>query len=59
MRTFLSSEPAPWGVLDNWLSQGHPLTVFTVLADHATGKGWLAEVKGDHHGPWGWPRWIG
>ena len=53
MRTFLSSEPAPWGVLDNWLSQGRPLTVFTVLADHATGKGWLAEITGDHHGPWG------
>jgi hypothetical protein len=27
--------------------------MFTVLADHATGKGWLAEIKGDHHGPWG------
>ena len=53
MRTFLSSEPAPWGVLDNWLSQGRPLTIFTVLADHATGTGWLAEIKGDHHGPWG------
>lgn len=53
MRTFLSSEPTPWGVLDNWLSQGRPLTIFTVLADHATGKGWLAEIKGDHLGPWG------
>jgi len=53
MRTFLSSEPAPWGVLDNWLSQGRPLTIFTVLADSATGKGWLAEIKGDHLGPWG------
>ncbi|MEP7192654.1 MAG: hypothetical protein ABI903_07295 [Actinomycetota bacterium] len=53
MKTFLSSEPAPWGVLDSWLSQGHPLGVFTVLADHATGEGWLAEVKGDHKGVWG------
>ena len=53
MRTFLSSEHTPWGVLDSWLSQGRPLGVFTVLADHATDEGWLAEVKGDHHGPWG------
>jgi hypothetical protein len=22
------------------------------LADHATGEGWLAEIKGDHRGPW-------
>ena len=53
MRTFLSSEPAPWGVLDNWLSHGRPLTIFTVLADHAIGKGWLARIKGDRQGPWG------
>src|SRR5450631_4546468 len=53
MRTFLSSEHSPWGVLDSWLNQGHPLGVFTVLADHATGEGWLAKVKGDHHGVWG------
>lgn len=53
MRTLLSSELAPWGVLDNWLSQGGPLTIFTVLADHATGQGWLAEIKGDHQGTWG------
>jgi len=53
MRTFLSSERAPWGVLDNWLNQGHPLAVFTVLVDHATGEGWLAEVKGDRQGVWG------
>ena len=53
MRTFLSSERAPWGVLDSWLNQGHPLGVFTVLADHATNKGWLAEIKGDHQGVWG------
>jgi hypothetical protein len=53
MNTFLSSEPAPWGVLDSWLNQGHPLGIFTVLADHATGEGWLTEVKGDHQGVWG------
>jgi hypothetical protein len=53
MHTFLSSEAAPWGVLDSWLNQGRPLGVFTVLADHATGEGWLAEVKGDHQGVWG------
>ena len=53
MRTFLSSERAPWGVFDNWLNQGRPLGVFTVMADHARGEGWLAEVKGDHHGAWG------
>src|SRR5450631_4154371 len=53
MRTFLSSERAPWGVLDGWLSRGRPLAIFTVLADHATGKGWLAEIKGDHQGTWG------
>jgi hypothetical protein len=23
------------------------------LADHAIGKGWLAEIKGDHQGTWG------
>ena len=53
MRTFLSSEHSPWGVLDSWLNQGHSLGVFTVLSDHATGEGWLAEVKGDHLGVWG------
>jgi hypothetical protein len=53
MRRFLSSQSAPWGVLDTWLNQGHPLGVFTVLADHARGDGWLAEVKGDHLGVWG------
>jgi hypothetical protein len=53
MRTFLSSERAPWGVLDSWLSRGHPLGIFTVLTDHATGEGWLAEIKGDHQGTWG------
>ena len=53
MRTLLSSERAPWGVLDSWLNQGHPLGVFTVLADHASGEGWLAKVKGDHQGVWG------
>jgi hypothetical protein len=40
-------------VFDNWLNQGRPLGVFTVMADHARGEGWLAEVKGDHHGAWG------
>jgi hypothetical protein len=53
MRRFLSSERAPWGVLDSWHSQGRPLAIFTVLADHAAGEGWLAEIKGDHQGPWG------
>ena len=53
MRTFLTSERAPWGVLDSWLSQGQLLGVFTVLADHAKGEGWLAEVKGDRQGVWG------
>jgi len=53
MKTFLRSERAPWGVLDSWLNLGHPLGVFTVLADHATGKGWLAEVRGSHEGAWG------
>jgi hypothetical protein len=53
MGTFLSSERASWGVLDNWLNQGRPLGVFTVLADHATDTGWLAKVKGNHHGVWG------
>src|SRR5665811_1987193 len=53
MRTFLTSERSPWGVLDTWLNQGRPLGVFTVMADHARGEGWLAEVKGDHHGAWG------
>jgi hypothetical protein len=53
MRTFLSSKRAPWGVLDSWLSQGRPLGIFTVLADHATPEDWLAEIKGDHQGPWG------
>jgi hypothetical protein len=40
-------------VLDTWLDQGHTLGVFTVMADHARGEGWLAEVKGDHRGVWG------
>jgi hypothetical protein len=53
MKTFLSSERASWGVLDSWLNQGHRLGIFTVLADHATSEGWLAEVKGDHQGVWG------
>ena len=53
MNMFLSSERVPWGMLDSWLNQGHPLGVFTVLADHARGEGWLAEVKGDHPGAWG------
>ena len=53
MRTFLSSERAPWGVLDTWLDQGHILGVFTVMADYARGEGWLAEVRGDHRGVWG------
>jgi len=53
MGTFLSSERAPWGVLDSWLNQGRPLGVFTVLADHATDTGWLAKVRADHHGVWG------
>src|SRR5450759_966855 len=53
MRTFLRTERAPWGVLDTWLSQGHPLGVFTVLADHARGEGWLPDVMGDHQGVWG------
>ena len=53
MRTFLSSERAPWGVFDTWLDQGHPLGIFTVLADHTRGEGWLAEVKGDRQGVWG------
>jgi hypothetical protein len=49
----MSSKRAPWGVLDTWQYQGHPLGVFTVLAEHARGEGWLAEVKGDHQGVWG------
>jgi hypothetical protein len=53
MRTFLTSERSPWGVLDTWLNRGRPLAVFTVLADHARGEGWLGEVKGDHQGVWG------
>jgi hypothetical protein len=53
MRTFLNSETAPWGVFDSWLNQGRPLGVFTVLANHARGEGWLAEVRGDHQGAWG------
>jgi hypothetical protein len=53
MRKFMSTNRAPWGVLDTWQYQGHPLGVFTVLADHARGEGWLAEVKGDHQGVWG------
>jgi hypothetical protein len=53
MRTLLSSKRAPWGVLDSWLSQGRPLAIFTVLAHHATGEGWLAKIKDDHQGPWG------
>jgi len=54
MRTFLSSERSPWGVFDSWLNQGRSLGVFTVLADHARGEGWLSEVKGGHQGAWGW-----
>jgi hypothetical protein len=53
MRKFLNSQLAPWGVLDTWQNRGQPLGVFTVLADHAHGKGWLTEVKGDHQGVWG------
>jgi len=53
MNMFLSSERVLWGMLDSWLNQGHPLGVFTVLADHARGEGSLAEVKGDHPGAWG------
>ena len=53
MRTFLNSETAPWGVFDSWLNQGSPLGVFTVLANHARGEDWLAEVRGDHQGAWG------
>jgi hypothetical protein len=40
-------------VFDSWQYQGHPLGVFTVLADRAHGEGWLAKVKGDHQGMWG------
>ena len=53
MRTFLNSKRAPWGVLDTWQNQGHPIGVFTVLAEHAQVDGWLAQVKGDHQGVWG------
>jgi hypothetical protein len=53
MRTLMSSEPTPWGVLDTWLNQGHPLGIFTVLADHASGEGWLAGIKGKYQGVWG------
>ena len=53
MRKFLSSNRAPWGVLDSWQNQGHSLGVFTVLAEHAQDEGWLAQVKGDHKGVWG------
>jgi hypothetical protein len=52
MRTFLNSEHSPWGVRDTWRYRGYPLGVFTVLADHARGEGWLAEVKGAHQGVW-------
>jgi hypothetical protein len=40
-------------VFDSWLNQGRPLGVFTVLANHARGEGWLAEVRGDRQGAWG------
>lgn len=53
MRRFINSERAAWGVLDTWLNQGHPLGIFTVLADHAQGEGWLAQVKGSYQGVWG------
>lgn len=53
MRTCLSSQRARWGVFDSWLNQGHPLGVFTVLADHASGDDWLVNVKGGHRGAWG------
>lgn len=53
MRTCLSSERTPWGVLDSWVSQGRPLGVFTVLADHAIHEGWWPEIKGNHQGFWG------
>jgi hypothetical protein len=53
MRTFMNSERAPWGVLDTWLNQGHPMGIFTVLTEHASGEGWLAEVKGKYQGVWG------
>ena len=53
MRKFVSSQRAPWGVLDTWQNQGQPLGVFTVLTEHAHGEDWLAEVKGDHQGVWG------
>ena len=39
-------------MFDSWLNQGHPLGVFTVLADHASGDDWLAKVKGSHQGVW-------
>lgn len=41
MHTLLSSERAASGVLDTWVNRGHPLGIFTVLAEHATGEGWL------------------
>jgi hypothetical protein len=53
MRTFIRSERAPWGVLDTWANQGHPLGIFTVLAEHAMGEGWLAGIKGKYQGAWG------
>src|ERR1035437_6384927 len=53
MRKFVSSQRAPWGVLDTWQNQRQPLGVFTVLTEHAHGEDWLAEVKGDHQGVWG------
>ncbi len=53
MRTYLDSEREPWGVFDSWLYQEHPLGVFTVLVDHASGNDWLAEVRGNHQGAWG------
>jgi hypothetical protein len=34
------------------VNRGHPLGIFTVLADHARGAGWLSEIKGEHQGVW-------
>jgi hypothetical protein len=39
-------------------TRGHLLGTVPFLADHVRGEGWLAEVKGDHQGVWGWPWWT-
>jgi hypothetical protein len=58
MRTLLSSQRAASGVRDTWVNRRHPLGIFTVLADHAKGEGWLgsrAITRVLGVGPW-WTR---